>query len=159
MRARSRWLCFLAGEGSASLILVRPTTAIPSLLLTLCLLPDGQARAERGFVVSAGGDALVAIPEAPDSVEESPQTDPSFGYFGRLSWETAVPAYTGAERGYRWAFGIDPDVEFGRARQVGGGQSSTMAAGLRLSALFRQPFGSQRPWWFLSGAARRPGDE
>jgi hypothetical protein len=115
----------------------------------MLLMHAGDARADRGFVVSAGGDALVAIPEAQDSVESPPQTDPAFGYFGRLSWETAVPSYTRAERGYRWAFGIDPDVEFSRSRQVGGGASSTIAAGLRLSAAF-----SQRRMGLLEVSAR-----
>lgn len=101
------------------------------------LFASSDAHADRGFVVSTGGDALVVIPEAPQTVEDSPDTVPAFGYFGRLSWETSVPAYTQEERGYRWAFGIDPDVEFGRARQDGD-QTSTIAAGLRLSALFSQ---------------------
>ena len=60
-----------------------------------------------------------------------------------------MPQYTMAERGYRWSFGLGPDVEFSRSRQLGGGQSSAIATGMRLNIGF-----SQRRMGLLQVSAR-----
>lgn len=108
--------------------------AIRSVLgLTSLGLLASPARADNGrvFVVTAGGDSNLYVPE--EGAERS-----ALGYFGRLSWETPVPDYTTKDRGYRWNLGIDPDVEFSRAWRDGSGRLTVLEAGLRLSVPFSQ---------------------